>query len=86
MDAVKFIKERQRFCDGRSCGKCELSNKRIHCGGMNYIDNPKALVDFIEQWSKENSIVTNADKLVEVFGIRLGDITLDWLKQEYRDS
>lgn len=86
MDAVDFIKERQRFCYGRNCDECGLRKRRIHCGSVNEINKPKALVDFIEQWAKEHPIVTNADKLVEVFGqIRLSDITPEWLKQEYRE-
>ena len=85
MDAVEFIKERQRFCMGRRCYECDLYNN-IHCGIMNGIDNPKALVDFIEHWSKEHHVTTNADKLVETFGqIRFSDITPDWLKQEYKE-
>ena len=85
MDAVEFIKERQRYCKDRSCKECALNNQDILCGNMNFIDNPEKLVDFIERWAKEHPIVTNSDKLVEVFGeIRYGDITPDWLKQEYK--
>lgn len=88
MDAVEFIKERKRYCMNidMDCSTCGLSNEGIRCGYMNGIDNPKALVDFIEQWSKEHPKMTNADKLLEVFGkFRLSNITPEWLRQEYRE-
>ena len=73
MDAVKFIKERQRFCDQAGfCTTCELRRAKIFCGTFNAIKEPKELVEFIEKWSKSHPIVTNGMKFVEVFGIQNG--------------
>ena len=64
MDAVTFVKEKQRMCNsfGDICEKqCPL---RKLCGGC-IIDDPDAepedVVSAVEKWSKEHPLVTNGD-------------------------
>ena len=83
MDAVEYLKTMKRMCN--ECGKCERCplNKAYSCV---YEENPEEAVAIVEQWLKEHPKMTNADKLIKVFGrIRLSDITPDWLRQEYRE-
>ena len=82
MDALKFFKEKERLCDSYTgCETCPLNGYVCDFG-----DNPEKSVAIVEQWSKEHPKMTNASKLLEVFGrIRLSDITPDWLRQEYRE-
>lgn len=90
MDAVKFIKERQRFCDQAGfCTTCELRRADIlYCGAFNGIKEPEKLVNFIEKWSEKNPIVTNGIKFVEVFGVqnadKLWEETGTWWNLEYK--
>lgn len=53
MDAVEFIKERDRMCNSiKSCSQCPMSDT------MNYCDldteGPKKLVAFVEQRSQDH--------------------------------
>lgn len=83
MDAVEYVKAMKRMCESHDskCRDCLLST--VGCG---YSGDVEAAVAIVEDWAKEHPIVTNAEKLVEVFGkIRLKDITPEWLKQEYRE-
>ena len=43
MDAVKFIKERQRFCKQVYCVNCVLKRDGIECGTFNLINEPENL-------------------------------------------
>ncbi len=68
MDAVEYIKERERMCadhdDCVGCGlRCEI---RGLCGedAMRVED----VVRVVEQWSREHPVMTNAQKFEEVFG------------------
>ena len=52
MDAVKFIKERQRLCDWNdTCAECPLRNSPC---GIDHIVDPELYVSLIEKWSEEN--------------------------------
>lgn len=89
MDAVKFIRERQRFCDQAGfCTTCELRRAKIFCGTFNGIKEPEKLVNFIEEWSEKNPIVTNGIKFVEVFGVQSADKLQEnigiWWNSEYK--
>ena len=88
MDAVEYLKTMKRICYQytNGCNTCPLSgNNSCVYGGAP--EDPEEAVDIVEQWSKEHPVVTNADKLLEVFGkFRLSNITPEWLRQEYRES
>ena len=57
MDAVKFIKERKRMCNGRPCATCPLF--AVH--HLEYLpdckkwcmDHPEASVTVVEMWAEE---------------------------------
>ena len=58
MDAVKFLKERDRMCDSYgsdSCGTCKISKAR---GAMRCYDfqkkHPERAVEIVEGWSEEH--------------------------------
>lgn len=58
MDAVKFIKERKRMCNGRPCATCPLF--AVH--QLEYLpdckewcmDHPEASVTVVEKWAEEH--------------------------------
>ena len=74
MDAVTFLKEAHRMCIAlhQDCDDCPLVNneycnlrcwqeEQIHLS-MNY----EEIVAVVEKWSKENPLVTNGDKVMEI--------------------
>ena len=90
MDAVRFLEEKNRMCNGmRHCSDCPLNAlSEYKCDDC---ENFEEMVDIVETWSKENPIFTNGDKFTEVFGI-LPETLLssyyygglsEWFKKEY---
>ena len=73
MDAVKFVKEKHRMCNTRNmCLGCEI-RKRYTARNVSGCDEyeecyPEEVVSIVEEWSIAHPIVTNGDKLQEVFG------------------
>lgn len=58
MDAVKFIKERKRMCNGRPCATCPLFAVHQleclpHCKTW-CMDHPEASVTVVEKWAEEH--------------------------------
>ena len=71
MDAVKFLKEKDRLTKkcGISCLECRLSESNNKMGIPCYeLTNkyPEKHVEIVEKWSEENPPVTNLDKFKEV--------------------
>lgn len=65
MDAVKFIKNRNRMCNSmESCSQCPFIE-------MNYCDfdteDPEKLVALVEQWSQEHPKKTMAEDFFEKY-------------------
>lgn len=93
MDALEFIKERQRFCHScADCTICHLNRNHIPCGTFTAISKPEELVKFIEEWSEKNPRKTNGDRFKEVFGIKkaiIGTKTWEeineWWNLEYKE-
>lgn len=69
MDAVEFLKEKNRLCDKyTTCvSGCPIIKT---CNRLRDKGNEET-VAIVEKWSKEHSIITNADKFKEVFGIEI---------------
>lgn len=75
MDAVEFIKQKNRMCDryySNDCKGCPLQ-PAPEDGGYASCDqfveeDPEEVVLNVEEWAKENPIVTNAMKFEEIFG------------------
>lgn len=59
MDAVEYVKQRERMCDYYvNCGDCPAGNYQ-GCASLNEIPN---LVPIVEQWAKEHPVKTRQDE------------------------
>ena len=71
IDALTYLKERERMChaisQGRTdddfCFECPLGAEQ-DCTGLEQENSEKAIA-IVEKWSAENPIVTNAQKFDE---------------------
>lgn len=69
MDAVKFIKERKRMCNGLPCATCPLF--AVH--QLEYLpackewcmDHPEASVTVVEKWAEEHPRKTRQSEFLE---------------------
>lgn len=62
MDAVKFMKEKDRLCGAYVCDDCPLLAK-----GCDDSENIEELVEIVEKWSNEHPVKTRADVFREMF-------------------
>lgn len=100
MDAVKFLEEYNRMCNTyNDCVGCPMHDKPFcHPHDMTTNDERKELVDTVERWSCEHSMVTNgaevlgmipSDKLGSIFrnteGVTLY-IDKSWWNAEYKEE
>lgn len=94
MDAVEYIKARERMCAfyGTGCNCCPLVD-RPYGESCDSID-PHGAVVLVEQWAKEHPVMTNAVKFKEVFGRDIEDCLIDpklygmsttWWDDEYKE-
>ena len=90
MDAIEFIKERQRMCRSfkNSCKECPLSGKP--CGSLNGVDAER-FVGAIEEWSAAHPRKTRHSVFMEQWpdvwldGNRVISVSPCTLSKEYRD-
>jgi len=72
MDAIKFLKEKERMCES---GKCPLTESneycRLECNDLAY----EKLVEIVDDWSEKNPVMTNRMKLEAVFGYKNPSLT-----------
>ena len=75
MDAVKFLKAKQRMCDtyyDGDCKGCPLEPAPEYGGYVSCEqfteEDPDEVVLNVEEWEQDHPIVTNAMKFEEVFG------------------
>ena len=74
MDAVKYIKEKERMCNSirmtGDCGDCELSSSnneaKWNCA-MYTVKYPEEVVEKVEKWSKEHPQKTIYDDFKEKY-------------------
>lgn len=66
MDAVKFLKERDRMCENHSCKECPIGKITL-MGDCSY-DKKEAekIVEVVEDWSKENPEEVGKKYIIEV--------------------
>lgn len=93
MDAKDFLRDSKRMCEAHdhSCHNCpgDLTPKdgciiRV----LNTLDIRDAEIEAVENWAKENPLVTNRQKVTEVFGSDskiLIAMPSNWLDLEYFD-
>ena len=64
MDAVEYVKQRERMCDYYvNCGDCPAGNYE-RCASLNEIPN---LVPIVEQWAKSHPIKTRQSEFLKMW-------------------
>ena len=64
MDAVEYVKQRERMCDYYvNCGDCPAGNYE-GCASLNEIPN---LVPIVEKWAKEHPVKTRQSEFLKMF-------------------
>lgn len=64
MDAVEYVKQRNRMCDYYvNCSECPVGQYKV-CASI--VGIPK-LIPIVEQWAKEHPIKTRQSELLKLF-------------------
>lgn len=64
MDAVEYVKQRNRMCDYYvNCSECPVGKYKV-CASI--VGIPK-LIPIIEQWAKEHPVKTRQSELLKLF-------------------
>ena len=64
MDAVEYVKQRERMCDYYvNCGDCPVSNYE-GCASLNEIPN---MVPIVEKWAKEHPVKTRQSEFLKMW-------------------
>lgn len=64
MDAVEYVKQRERMCDYYvNCGDCPAGNYE-RCASLDEIPN---LVPIVEKWAKEHPVKTRQSEFLKIF-------------------
>ena len=65
---VNFLKEWRRYCGGRRCGYCDLSEHN-ECGfpACQVKDFPEKAVEVVQKWSDEHPVKTRLDDVKEKY-------------------
>ena len=64
MDAVEYVKQRERMCDYYvNCGDCPAGNCG-RCASINEIPN---LVPIVEKWAKEHPVKTRQSEFLKMW-------------------
>lgn len=82
MDALNYLKTRKRMTKncGMDCDECLLgcnkNSRGVSCSGLetNY---PKVAIQIVEDWGKDNPLISNVDKYKEVIKETFGDDLID---------
>lgn len=94
MKAFEFLKEYNRMCEtNKDCQGCPLKGTTCSIGTELSEEEMINIVDKTEQWSKEHPIMTNVQKLKEVFGEKAiyaissqnVQALKDWLDEPYKE-
>ena len=84
MEASKFIKESIRMCNCNDCADCPAGVSCACIMTVNDLANNdetlKNYIAIVEKWSAEHPVITNLDKLVEIFGDETVDFLEDYLR------
>ena len=66
MDAVEFIRERNRMCKHfRGCGKCPADG--MICGTISEMNDAEGIVQIVEEWSAAHPRKTRQSALLEQY-------------------
>nr|DAK92782.1 MAG TPA: hypothetical protein [Caudoviricetes sp.] len=67
MDAVKFLKEKQRMCKSfERCSKCVFAEQQYDCDDY-ALTCPEKSVSIVESWAKEHPAKTRQSELLKMF-------------------
>lgn len=70
MDALKYLKEKQRICDKLRCEICPLSRRsngtEYDCEDLE-LERPELCVDIVEKWSAEHPVKTRQSEFLKMF-------------------
>ena len=72
---IKIMSDKKRMCETcigncETCPLCSDNNgTKLMCEDF-FMENLKKAEKIIEDWTKKNPVITNADKFKEVFGYR----------------
>ena len=71
MDAVEFLKEKERMCNKCSaCSRCPVCKENngfnLDCEDLQ-IENPEEFVAIVERWSAEHPVKTRQSELLKMF-------------------
>ena len=92
MEAFDYCKEAQRMCRSYpDCKGCPL--RQLACGFIRCIErfsdaDMRCAIKVVEQWSEEHSIITNAQRFKEVFGLPahcMIDHDAQWWDEPYKE-
>ena len=83
MDAVKFLKERERACNEyiaiKKCGDCPLATANRSCNSL-IKEHPEKAVEAIEKWSADHPIKTCQNEALKLFpNLEVDDKGVAWL-------
>ena len=70
MDAVEFLKEKERMCREHDCFDCPLGKKNNERElGCPALENqyPETAIAIVEQWSREHPIKTRQSEFLKMF-------------------
>lgn len=71
MDAIKFLKEKNRMCKTvKGCINCSLGNKTGGCqvgSAYNQKVSEEQLVEIIETWAAEHPVKTRQSEFLKIF-------------------
>lgn len=71
MDAVKFLKEKNRVCNffynKASCFECPLRNLECATGDLGDVEHMIAAVKAVERWSTQHPIKTRQSEFLKIF-------------------
>lgn len=71
MDAVDFIKTRDRMCmHYHGCKGCPIDQQNMLCEDYT-VEHPEEVVEKVEEWIKTHPLKTNADKIEELTGTEI---------------
>lgn len=70
MDAVEFLKAKNRICRGNDCYVCPIGNSNGGCRAgvaKNQESTEEELVQIVEKWSAEHPIKTRQSEFLKMF-------------------
>ena len=70
MDAVKFLKEKERICRKHDCFGCPIGTKTGGCAVgfiCNWEKTAEEVVAIVEKWSNEHPIQTRQSEFLKMF-------------------